>query len=95
MNKSDLTTVVANKLQNKLSKNEVAKIVNIFIETIKEVLENHEKVSLKGFLSFDTKLVQEKTGNSFGKNWTIASRYVPKVKFSTSFKKVLALSPQK
>ena len=92
MNKSEITTVVANKLKNQLSIKEVGSVVNIFIDTIKEALENNEKILFKGFLSFDTKLVKDKNGNSFGKDWSIPSKYVPKVKFSTAFKKMLALN---
>ena len=92
MNKSEIITVVENKLKNQLSRKEVGSVVNIFIDTIKEALENNEKISFKGFLLFETKLVKEKSGHSFGKDWLIPSKYVPKVKFSTSFKKMLALN---
>jgi len=62
------------------------------ITNLIEALENNEKILFKGFLSFDTKLVKDKNGNSFGKDWSIPSKYVPKVKFSTAFKKMLALN---
>ncbi len=87
MNKGEITTVVANKLQNNLSKNEVESVIDIFIETIKEALQNKEKVILKGFISFRTQLVSAKSGKSFGKEWSIGSKHVPKVSFSPSFKK--------
>ena len=92
MNKNEVITVVANKLKNQLSKKEVGSVVNIFIDTIKEALENNEKISFKGFLSFETKLIKGKNGHSFGTNWSIPTKYVPKVKFSTTFKKMLALN---
>jgi len=90
MNKSEIITVVTNKLNNQLTKQDVASVVNMLIDTIKEALQHNKKVSFKGFLLFETKLVQGKKGHSFGQDWTITSKYVPKVKFSSSFKKVLA-----
>lgn len=87
MNKGEITTVVANKLQNNLSKKEVGDVIDIFIETIKETLQNRGKVILKGFITFRTQLVSAKSGKSFGKEWSIGSRQIPKVSFSPSFKK--------
>lgn len=95
MNKGEITTVVANKLQNKLSKKEVESVVNAFINTMKEALENNEKIAFKGFLTLTTKLVERKSGHSFGQDWSIDSKYVPKVRFSLPFKKMLALNTDK
>jgi len=87
MNKGEITTIVANRLQNNLSKKEVGEVIDIFIETIKETLQNRAKVILQGFISFRTQLVSAKSGKSFGKEWSISSRQIPKVSFSPSFKK--------
>ena len=92
MNKKEIITVVANKLTSQVDKKEVQSVIDTLLETIKESLQNNERVNFKGFLSFETKLIQEKSGHSFGKDRSIASRYVPKVKFSKSFKDILALN---
>jgi nucleoid DNA-binding protein len=87
MNKGEIIRVVSNKLQNNLSKKEVGDVIDIFIETIKETLQNKDKVILKGFITFKTRLSSAKSGESFGKKWSIGSRQIPKVSFSPSFKK--------
>jgi len=89
MNKSEIVTVVANKLQNKLSKKEVESVIDIFIDTIKETLQNRGKVIFRGFITFKTQLVSAKSGKSFGKQWSIGSKYNPKATFSPSFKKTI------
>ncbi len=89
MNKSEIITVVSSKLKNKLSKVDVESVVNTFIETLQETLLNNEKISFKGFLTLDTRFVKEKSGHSFGTDWSIGSRYVARAKFSPSFKKMM------
>lgn len=90
MNKNQITTVVANKLQNTLSRHEIQSVIDILIETIKETLQNNEKITFKGFLTFTTQIVSAKSGVSFGKEWSTKSRYAPKVQFSKAFKEDIA-----
>lgn len=90
MNKTEITTIVANKLANKVNKKEVASVINTFLDTLQEALTNNEKISFKSFLTFETRFVKAKSGNSFSKEWSVPARYVPKVKFSSSFKKKIA-----
>lgn len=92
MNQTELTTVVFNKLNNQLSKKEVEGVINTLLGTMKESLENNQKITLKGFFSIYTTLVKEKNGHSFGTDWSIPTKYVPKVKFSATFKKMLAVN---
>jgi nucleoid DNA-binding protein len=90
MNKTELTTVVFNKLSNQLSKKkDVEDVINTLLDTIKESLMNNQKITFKGFLSLGTTLVQEKSGNCFGRDWTTSTKYIPSTKFSSSFKKML------
>lgn len=94
MNKNEITTVISSKLRNNLSRKEVESVVNTFIDTLQEALLNNEKISFKGFLTLNTRLAKEKSGHSFGKDWTIGSRYVAKAKFSPSFKKMMITNLQ-
>jgi len=91
MNKNELVTVVASKLNNVLSKQEILSVINTMIEAIQESVVNNQKVSLKSFLTFEPIIRPAKHGTSFGKDWSSPELHSVKVKISSSFKKLLAL----
>ena len=90
MNKNELVTVVASKLNNVLSKQEIQSVINVMIEAIQESVVNNQKVSLKSFLTFEPVTRQAKQGMSFGHSWSKPELHSVKVKISSSFKKLLA-----
>ena len=90
MNKTELVTVVASKLNNVLSKQEIQSVINAMIEAIQESIVNIQKVSLKSFLTFEPVIRPAKQGTSFGKSWSKPELHSVKVKISDSFKKLLA-----
>lgn len=53
MNKKELITSMSEKTE--LTKKDVELVLNAFIETIEETLENGEKVQLVGFGTFETR----------------------------------------
>jgi len=92
LNKTEIITVVTNKLQNKLLSKDIDSVITLFIDIIKESLQNNEKISLRGFGTFSTKFIGAKSGNSFGNAWSCKAKYVPKIKFSDSFRNKLSES---
>ena len=95
MNKTELATVVASKLNNVLSKQDVLNTINAMIEAIQESIANKQRVSLKSFLTFEPVTTKAKQGTSFGKSWSKPELHSVKVKISNSFKKLLASTPEK
>lgn len=90
MNKKELVTLMVNQINNDLTKKEVESVLDAFLEIIKDTLFREESVIFNGFLSLKVKEVCEKSGISFGKEWTSPSKIVPKATFSKSFKDELA-----
>lgn len=80
MTKADLVTKIAN--ETKISKESVAKTVELMMESIKESLSDGNNVYLRGFGSFVVKKRAEKTGRNISKNTTIIipEHYVPAFK---------------
>jgi|TARA_R110001592_G_scaffold307299_2_gene580850 DNA-binding protein HU-beta len=80
MTKADLVTKIAN--ETKISKESVAKTVELMMESIKESLSDGNNVYLRGFGSFVVKKRAEKTGRNISKNTTIIipEHFVPAFK---------------
>ncbi len=69
MTKSELSLAISEKLG--MEKTDVQAIVECFMETVKESLENNENVYLRGFGSFIVKERAEKTARNISKNTAI------------------------
>ncbi len=90
MNKSELVAVVVNQLNNEIKKQDVERVLNSFLDVMRESLLNRQKISFKGFITLDVKLVEEKQGILDGKAWATPKKYIPKAKYSSVFKKQMA-----
>lgn len=90
MNKSELAVVIATKLDNRYTKQEVAELLTVMIDSIKEAVSNQQKVALKGFLTFHPVKREAQKGIAFGVEWSKPKSLSLKVKISTAFKKLLA-----
>lgn len=62
MNKSDLITSIAEK--SNLTKKDAEGALNAFMESVKEALENGDKVQLVGFGTFEVRHRKEREGRN-------------------------------
>lgn len=69
--------------ENGLTKVETEKVVNLFIEKIKEHLRNGDKVTIPKFATFGTKTVAERAYKINGKEYTKPAN----IKFSAKMSK--------
>ena len=80
---------IVNKVSSKtgIEKIAVQKVVEEFMETVKESIEMKEPVYLRGFGSFIVKRRAEKTGRNIGQNTTliIPAHDIPAFKPAKSF----------
>ncbi len=90
MNKNEIGILIANKLGNKITKKDIATVINAFIDVAKEILVKGDKITLEGFMSLSTMIIDEKSGTCFGKDWNTPKKYIPAAKYSNSFKKQIA-----
>lgn len=89
MNKNELATVVAEKLE--ITKKNAIKVIDATVESIKEALMNDEKVSFTNFGSFELVDVAEKNGivavgSKKGESFSTPAHKKPKFRFSGGFK---------
>jgi DNA-binding protein HU-beta len=87
-NKNNLVDDIA--VECGLSKKEVKKVINLFIQKIKTSLLLGEKILLKGFVTFSIREAKPKLINDFqneGHRLTVGERKLPKAKFSDGFVK--------
>lgn len=77
MNKTELVKAIAGKAKLKVVDTE--KLVNVFIETVSEELQNKGKVTLVGFGTFNVAHRKEKVGVNpkTGEKITIKAKKVP------------------
>ncbi|AWD32459.1 DNA-binding protein HU-beta [Candidatus Kinetoplastibacterium sorsogonicusi] len=78
MNKTELIDQISNKVD--VSKSSVNKIVDAFIETVKETIKNGDSVTLIGFGTFETSIRAERNGRNprTGEMMKIKKSIVPK-----------------
>jgi len=86
MNKKELITSISEKTE--LTKKDVELVLNAFIETIEETLENGEKVQLTGFGTFEPRQRKARTGRNpkTGEELEIPASVVPAFKVGKAFK---------
>ena len=87
MTKADMVSSVSKKLG--IDKTETQKIVEAFMDSIKESMLGGENVYLRGFGSFIIKTRAEKTGRNISKNTSIVipAHNIPAFKPSKTFAK--------
>lgn len=85
MTKAEIVSNISSKLG--LEKNETQKVVELFMEEVKNALESGENVYLRGFGSFTIKTRAAKTGRNISKGTSILipAHNVPAFKPAKSF----------
>ena len=91
MNKTELVKEIAN--QTTLSQKDVVTVIDAFQNIVKDTVVNGDKVALTGFLTFDKKHVDAKTGviqlgEKKGQTWTTPAEDEISVKISKSYKAI-------
>ena len=89
MNKVQLIKVLAEKTT--LTQKDVANVIDILPEVIKETVASGDKISLTGFISFEKVDIPEKSGivqlgEKKGSTWTSPAHSEIKAKLSKSYK---------
>lgn len=89
MTKQDLIKEIANRTE--LTQKDIVKVVDILPEIIRDTVENDEKVSISGFITFEKVHVAARSGvsrlgDSKGKKWSVPERDEIKVKLSKAYK---------
>ncbi|MCI9093894.1 MAG: HU family DNA-binding protein [Coprobacillus sp.] len=89
MNKTELVEKVATSAG--LTKTQADAAVNAFVETLTDVLKAGDKITLKGFGTFEVRQRDARTGRNprTGETMTIAASKVPAFKASSTLKKVV------
>ena len=85
MTKADIVQQIAN--QTGLDKKDVQKVVELFMNEVKDALNQGENVYLRGFGTFAVKKRAKKLARNISKNETVVvpERFVPAFKPSRSF----------
>ena len=91
MNKTELVKEISN--QTTLSQKDVATVIDAFQNIVKNAVVSGDKVALTGFLTFDKKHVDAKTGviqlgEKKGQTWTTPAKDEISVKISKSYKAI-------
>lgn len=91
MNKTELVKEIAN--QTTLSQKDVVTVIDAFQNIVKDTVVRGDKVALTGFLTFDKKHVDAKTGviqlgEKKGQTWTTPAKDEISVKISKSYKAI-------
>ena len=86
MNKAELITSISEKTN--LTKKDSECVINAFVETVKEAMENGDKVALVGFGTFEAKSkpARECTNPMTGAKVKVAACKAPVLKFGKNFK---------
>lgn len=88
MTKQNLVKEIANRAE--LTQKDVAKVIDVLPEIIKETVMNGDKIALTGFITFDKKHIEAKSGVSklggVEKAWSTPERDEISVKLSKTYK---------
>ncbi|WP_028043175.1 HU family DNA-binding protein [Candidatus Stoquefichus massiliensis] len=89
MNKTELVEKVAASAG--LTKTQAEAAVNAFVETVTDVLKAGDKITLKGFGTFEVRARDARTGRNprTGETMTIAASKAPAFKASSALKNVV------
>jgi DNA-binding protein HU-beta len=85
MRKVELIAEISEKTQ--VDKAQVSKVVESFMETVKERMLNNERVDLRGFGNFSLKMRAAKLARNIDKGTSLQlpARYIPSCKFAIEF----------
>ena len=90
MNKTELVKEISN--QTTLTQKDIATVLDAFQSVVKDTVANGDKVSLTGFLTFDKKHVDAKSGvtklGGVEKPWSTPAKDEISVKISKSYKAI-------
>lgn len=91
MNKTQLVKELAERTN--LTQKDISTVLDAFQSVVKDTVANGDKVSLTGFLTFDKKHVEAKTGviqlgEKKGQTWTTPAKDEISVKISKSYKAI-------
>ena len=91
MNKTELVKEIAN--QTTLSQKDVVTVIDAFQNIVKNAVVSGDKVALTGFLTFDKKHVDAKSGviqlgEKKGQTWSTPAKDEISVKISKSYKAI-------
>ena len=91
MNKTQLVKELAERTN--LTQKDISTVLDAFQSVVKDTAANGDKVSLTGFLTFDKKHVEAKTGviqlgEKKGQTWTTPAKDEISVKISKSYKAI-------
>ena len=91
MNRTELVKEIAN--QTTFSQKDVATVLDAFQSVVKDTVANGDKVALTGFLTFDKKHIDAKSGKiqlgeKKGQTWTTPAKDEIYVKISKSYKAI-------
>ena len=90
MNKTELIKEIAN--QTTLTQKDITTVLDAFQSVVKDTVANGDKVSLTGFLTFDKKHVEAKTGvtklGGVERPWSTPAKDEISVKISKSYKAI-------
>ena len=91
MNKTQLVKELAERTN--LTQKDISTVLDAFQSVVKDNVANGDKVSLTGFLTFDKKHVEAKTGviqlgEKKGQTWTTPAKDEISVKISKSYKAI-------
>jgi DNA-binding protein HU-beta len=90
MNKQGIVKEIANRTE--LSQKNILTVIDALQDVIKDTVVSGEKVSLSGFVSFDKKHVDAKSGvtriGDTEREWTTEPKDVVTVKLSKVFKEI-------
>lgn len=89
MNKNELLEKVSQA--SGLTKKESEAAINAFVETLTDVLKAGDKISLKGFGTFEVRTREARTGRNprTGETMEIAASKVPAFKASSALKNII------
>ena len=90
MNKTELIKEIAN--QTTLTQKDITTVLDAFQSVVKDTVTNGDKVALTGFLTFDKKHVDAKSGvtklGGVEKPWSTPAKDEISVKISKSYKAI-------
>ena len=91
MNKTQLVKELAERTN--LTQKDISTVLDAFQSVVKDTVANGNKVSLTGFLTFDKKHVEAKTGviqlgDKKGQTWSTPAKDEISVKISKSYKAI-------
>ena len=87
MNKTELVAAMAK--ETNLSKKDVEDVLKSFVDVVSKELKNGGKIQLVGFGTFEVseRAAREGRNPQTGESIAVPAKYIPKAKFSSTFKR--------